>query len=450
MSARKTDPVDHIEFPRYSQSLLKASDACLRAGYLTAKQGRDGPSSHAMDRGSAFHAVVERMILDLLAAGERSYFSEGEPADASMVAAVVDEVLRDRTDLHLPVGEADAVRIMAFHTACTLTIDPEQVLGVERKFVMDVGGREVSGILDLALLTGPREAEVWDWKTSLAVPEADEYRHSFQPRMYATLLCFGQPVREVPCDCQWGMGPEPGDPVCEVCGGKGRVEEREPAIGAHIGYVRTREVYPRYLLESGEGLRERDHILSRTDLQDFRSDLERLVDRLDEARASGVFPAVPGSHCAICPAPHECPLPKELRDYSGAVNTMEQAAEMAAWSDFMGDRVRVVNRELRNFAAAHGGRIRYGRDLVRELVTVEGRAVKKAGGSSDWDGLVGAVERSAFEGEPFNVGEWIRPTASTNFKRRALTAAELDEEREEPVVVDERSADEKWGVDAPW
>ena len=436
-------------WPRYSQTLLRASDACLRAGYLTAKH-RDGVSSHALDRGSAFHAAAERMTLDLLAAGERSFFSESEPADASMVGALVDEVLRERRDLHVPAGEADAVRAMAFHLASTLVVEPEQVLGVERKFVMDVAGREVSGILDLALLTGPREAQVVDYKTSLAVPEADEYRHSFQPRLYAALLCFGQPVRSVPCDCQWGAGPEPGDPPCPGCEGRMFVEEREPAIGAHIGYVRTREVYPRYLLESGTGLRERDHILSRTDLADFMVDVQRLVERLDEARESGEFPAVPGSHCSICPAPHECPLPRELRDYSGAVNTMEQAAEMAAWADFMGDRVRVVNRELRNFAAAHGGRIRYGRDLVRELVSVEGRAVKKSKGSSDWDGLVEAVERSAFEGVPFNTAEWIRPTASVNFKRRALTAAELDEEREEPVVVDERSADEKWGVDAPW
>jgi hypothetical protein len=63
---------------------------------------------------------------------------------------------------------------------------------------------------------------------------------------------------------------------------------------------------------------------------------------------------------------------------------------------------------------------------------------------------VEAVDRAANFGEPFEVGEWIRPTASTQFKRRVLSAAELDEEADDGERVDERSADEKWGADAPF
>jgi hypothetical protein len=214
------------EWPeRYSQTFLRTADQCRRAGYLYVKHG-GGVPSHELHRGSAIHAVIERMIGDLLAQGERSMVGEDGQADGSMVSALVDEVLRENPGWVLPVGEADAVRVMAWHAANALTVDPERVLGVERKFVMDVAGRVVSGKLDLALLTDTRTAEVVDWKSSFFVPEADEYRKAFQPRFYAALLCFGFPVHDVPCQACGGL-PVVRDAPCSACGGRGA-----PGVGA--------------------------------------------------------------------------------------------------------------------------------------------------------------------------------------------------------------------------
>ena len=100
------------------------------------------------------------------------------------------------------------------------------------------------------------------------------------------------------------------------------------------------------------------------------------------------------------------------------INTPEQAAEAAMWADFTGDKVAAVNREVKNFAEHNGGRVRYGRDLVKEFVTVEGRAVKKKGRGSDWDGLVAAIEDAAQLGSPFDAEEWIN-RAVAGYTRRA-------------------------------
>jgi hypothetical protein len=456
IDTRNLPPVPQIDgWPaRYSQTLLGKADRCLRSAYLYVLY-HGGAPGHQLNRGSAAHAVFQRIIETLVEADERSLFAlqEGEDESkaasevASFTAAIVDEVLRERPDLHIPVGEADAVRVMAYHVGVALKLELEKVVGVERKFVMDIAGREVSGIVDFAQIDG-NTAEVWDWKTSWNRPEQDDYEKSFQPRLYALLLAFGQPVEKALCPSCEARDPERSG--CDTCDGTGVAEVRLPPIGEHLHWIRTREIYPRYLNEDGT-LQERANVLSRTDLHDFRSDLERLIAQLDQAHETGGFPAVSGHHCDICPAPSECPLPKHLREWAGAIETPEQAAEAAEWADHWNERVQKVNAELRRWAGENGGRIRYGTDLLREFVASQSRGVRRRGKKTDWEGFETAIKRAADGLEELDLDHWVKTSQSNSFKKRVLSAEELAAESSETGGShDEKSLDDRFGPEPPW
>lgn len=425
LNMRKLPPVEPIAFPdRYSQTLLRNANDCRRSGYLYARHSGGAPAT-PLDRGSAGHAVFEHMTLMLLESGERKLWAPGfeqdadgnlvgedpvsaQKAVASFTAEIVDEVLKGRPDLPLPVGERDAVRIMAYHWAVAMEIDPEKVVGVEQKFVLDVGGREVSGIVDLAQIA-EGVAEVVDYKTSLAVPDQGKYEKGFQAPLYAALLLFGQPVERI-----------------------GGVERRLDPIGERVQWVRTRELYPRFLRDDG-GLSGREQVLSRTEVRDFLVDVEALVVELDERRVSWDFPARPGSHCGICPARSECPLPAHLRSFAGEINTMPEAAEAAAKADTMRFALDALEKEIKIFAGAHGP-VRYGKDLVRRFEMSETRSVRRTKGRADWEGLEVAAVAAAELGEPFSIGDWVKHGQSQGFKRKVLSAEELAAEDDVEVV----------------
>lgn len=451
LSLRKQPLVPAVTLPdRFSQTLLAKADNCMRSAYLYVVHGGGVPGVQ-LDRGTAAHAVFERMTTTLLEREEPSFvgmverqlLEEGLDAKqaglgsvAALTAEIVDEVLRERPDLPLPVGDADAVREMAYHWAIGMAIDPAKIVGVERKFVMDIAGREVSGIVDLAAIAGD-VAQVDDYKSSFSVPDQEKYERGFQGKLYGGLLLFGHPVERVRCgDCNGvgvgdllvGPGVEPARAAiaCDSCGGRGYVERREPCIGGGVGYVRTRELYPRYLNDDGT-LRSRENVLSRAEVQDFLVDVERLVLRLEGAGKSLAFPARPGSHCSQCPARPECPLPAHLRSHAGEINSMGQASEAAAKADTMRNELDALEKELKGFANAHGP-IRYGVDLVRRFKASEGRSVKRVAGRAGWDELQQAAVNAAEFGEPFDIGEWVKPTRSMRFVREALTAEELEAE----------------------
>lgn len=471
---------------RYSQTLLKKADACLRSAWLYVKY-HGGAPGHQLDRGSLSHAVFQRMTEDLLEADEESYVSPAFTQDrhgvlveedpemaarqiASMTAEVVDEVARERTDLVVPFAEMEAVRVMAYHFALGWSINPATVAGVERKFILDVAGHEISGIVDFCTIDG-QLGGVDDFKTSWNRLEQGDYEDGFQGRLYALLLAFGQPVEKVHCgDCSgkgYTVSAGPGDATdrlpCRACGGvwqtaaepgrmgRGYVEVRLPPIGGHLQAIRTRELYPRFLERMPDGsvrLQQRENTLTRTNLSDFRRDLERMVAQLDEAQETGRFPAVAGGHCNECPASSECPLPAHLRDWQGAIDSPEQAAEAASWADTMGARVTKVNAEIKRWAGEHEGRVRYGADLVREFKASVTTSVRKSGGKSDWDGLRTAVKRAAELGEEFDEEYWIKQSSTNNFKKRTLSAEELAAETEEEKPV--QSLDERFGAEVPF
>lgn len=421
---RKLEPVEPIKVPsRFSMTMLQRDDVCPRSSYLGAKY-RNGPSSHPLDRGTLFHASAERLMADLMRSGERQLSPEDPAGAASMTAAIVDEVLRGRPDLVVPRAEVDAVREMMFHVACGYDVEPESIGGLELLMVLDLDcGWTVSGRLDLISLPSGELGQVDDWKTSQAMPAQEEYEHSLQPWVYAVLLCFGSPVRFEDCANCGGVGHAWfGDPSsttevpCDVCDGKGQVEVRGEPFGHGLKGVLAREIYPRPRLRDDGTLHRREMLLARTAIADFRADLERQCAVLGERFVSWDFPARSGSWCSICPAPHECPLPEELRDYAGTINTREQAEE--AWELALHAKARIaaVEREVKTYAKAHAVPIRVG-DEQWEWEPSEGRALRKNGRGSDWDGLQSAVVDAVEWGKPFDVRDWVKPTVSNGFKK---------------------------------
>lgn len=459
---RKLPAVEPIEPPsRFSQTLLAKHDDCPRSSYLYLKH-RGGTGAHNMDRGSLAHEVFERALKTLVATGERQFSPEDPEQAASMMAAIVDEVLRDRPDLVVPRREVDDVREMAYHWAVGYDVDPEHVAGIEQLMVLDLEcGWTISGKLDVIALPSVELGQVDDYKSGQALPTAEEYEGSVQPWVYAVLLLYGTPVTREGCySCEGGarvvyrcescggmddflpgVRPLPCTTCeqmteqelipCPRCDGKGYRETRgEPgALGGHLKGVLTREVYPRPKLRDDGTLHRRELLLARTAIADYRADLERMAFTLGERFKSWDFPARSsggsenGSWCSRCPAPHECPLPEQLRDFAGTVNTLDEATE--AWTKVQHDKARnaAIEREVKNFCKAHNATLVVGDQQWRWEPT-EGRALKKAGRGSDWDGLEVAVRNAAEYGEPFDVAQWVLPTTSNGFRKSKVTSGE--------------------------
>jgi hypothetical protein len=360
--------------------------------------------------------VLERALKTLVVRGERQFSPEDPEGAASIMHAFVDEVLREDPGLVVPRREVDAVRELAYHWAVGYDVDPEHVAGVERLMVLDLEcGVTVSGRLDVIVFPSAELGQVDDYKTGHHIPAQEEYEGSLQPWLYAALLCFGVPVDVLPCfNCDGGTAPIEGG--CPICDGTGRYEERGEPFGQHLNGVLARELYPHPRPREDGTLHRREMLLARTAIADFRADLERMAWRLSERFRSWDFPARAGSWCSTCPAPAECPLPARLRDYAGTINTTAQAEEAWARVQRVKARVAATEREVKNFAKAHDVPIRVGDEEWRWEPS-EGRALKKAGRGSDWDGLVAAIEESVQFGEPFDVSEWVKPTTSSGFRK---------------------------------
>ena len=422
---------------RLSQTALKHADACPRSGYLYLKH-RGGAANHPLDRGSALHVFAERMVLELIRQGERSLYAAqpGEDEDearrqvASLTHAMVGEILEERTDLVVPASEADAIRAMAYNLAVGFDVDPQTVVGVERMFGLEVGGWWVIGKIDLASLPGAHMAQVDDYKTSLHVPTQEEFESAFQTKLYALLLMFG-----VPLD---GDDLTPGE-----------------SVGEYLTHVRARMLYPRRLRQDGRVF-YRETTYSRLELEAFRGDVERLVGRVAHGIDTGDWPARYGPHCTECPAEPECPLPKHLRAFHGAINTDEQAGEALAWAMRMKDRVQSTEKEVREYVKAQG------RPLIVDGMSFGfevdvSRQLRRRGKHADWEGLEQGVMEAVQYGAPFAIEDYVMERASNKFKGRPIVADEMEigvsddgsgDERDPADV--ERERDERFGPNAPF
>lgn len=440
----------------FSQTLLKHANVCPRSAYLYLKY-RGGPPSMEMHRGSLFHIFAARLVVELIAREERSLLEAtgGNAGDvADITRAMMNAIVEEHPELTVSAEEMDVLRRCAFHLGAGLDVDPQTVLGLERRFELDLEGRRLVGVIDLLAMPDAVTLAIDDYKTTMAVLTEEQYATSFQHRDYALLALEGRPVEWVDCSGCWGKGVEyhDGDPrgeLCSLCKGKrgGWADTGEPGIAAHVRYVVCRELYPRVDLRPDGRLTHRAHTLSRTEVSEFRADLLRVVQRVERGVETGEWPAMRGSWCSECPAEMECPLPRHLRRYAGAVQTQEEASEALEWAEAMSARVAATRAEVRNFSKASGP-VRVG-NRVFDFRTSHYRELRKGKGRS-WDALEMAMSRHVRFGEPFLLEEWVKTTTKTEFKAVREEVADANDgagiERDDS----EGGRDERWGADAPF
>lgn len=401
LNLRDLPPVPPIEWykggRRMSQTLASRVNVCMRSAYLYAKHN-GGAGSHQLDRGTLVHEFWARMLVELVRRREPSLYVaavdedpvHAENAVASLTSAMVDEILRERPDLQPTLAEIDAARAMCFHLAVANDIDPETIIGIERKFVLELDcGVVVSGRVDVATSSEPGWAEVHDAKTTFNVATEEDF-DDFQVKLYLTLVALGRPVEK---------GPNGEEVLLEPLGGS-------------FNRFRGREVYPRprpYEHPDGRRtLKERgfEQVYTRTELHDFKNDLELLALRLLHGIETGKFPAIPGSHCSTCTSTPECPLPSHLRRYAGTILTPAQAAEAWAWAQTQKIRVAATEKEVKNFVKGEGPFV-LGDDAIGFTIVEKGMRFKQRKGKSLLPDLVEAAEARAKYGSEFKLEDYV-------------------------------------------
>ena len=417
---------------RVSQTFLRHYNGCPRSAFLYA-QFKGEASTPAMERGKGLHAICERAT--------RAALEQDEPViPPEVVKAIADEVLAD-PEFAIPVEEHDAIREMSYRWASETAFDPGAVVALESLFVLDLAGFQVRCKIDYAqLLEDGAAVYVADYKSSKAAPTLEDVSRkrpddtraakNFQLILYALVLAYGVPVRveEEPCGLcgDTGFAEDVGVPVvggCTVCDGRRviRYEVPEPfPVASRAQRFDLEFVYPAIEDREGKMLR-RGCDLSRRELDEYRASFEGLLARVAHSEESGDWPAVVSDMaCNECPASTCCPIPSELRDHRGAINTVEQCAEVAELQDRIAAESTAIRREIKAFCKAHGIDLRYG-GKVWEFVPVERVKV-------DRDALIAAARRAAEYGDPFDPADYTKVSIGTDFKSRDLTADEMAEE----------------------
>lgn len=408
---------------RVSQTMLRHFNGCPRAAYLYATTRGFGQTVE-MVRGSAYHAVKQRAVEAMIANGEALIPPE-------VVKAIVNEVL---AEFPVPFEEHDYMREMAYRWAGEWTVDPAQVVCVERLIVLKVGEWDVRCKVDFAETRSEgRVLYVADYKTARGAPGFEEIARkrkadgswaakSFQLILYALALAYGHPVRRVLCPTCQGtceVGELQSNGFYESCSDclSGKVDVVEPfPLGAGVERFDLEFVYPG--IEDGEGLMLRRPVsLTQLELHEYRESLVAKLAQLGEAERTGDWPAVVSdAACGECPAKLSCPIPVELRDYRGKINTLEEAMESAEVLDRRKDKDDALRRELKAFSKARGVNIPVGDD--REWA-FEVRPVEE---TRDKEGMWAAIDRATQYGEPFERSEFVVKRTSTNFvlRKRAV------------------------------
>jgi hypothetical protein len=425
---RRFKPVDApVSFDgRVSQTALRHYARCPRSAYLYQRYRGEG-SSPEMQRGSAVHAVHERAVRAMMDAREMAHRIGGE----------------------LVIPE-----------------DPNDVVSCETLFVLDIAGWQVRCRIDYAELRDDgASVYVADVKSAKGAPGYEEIARkrpdgtlaakSMQLILYALVLAYGVPVREwwEPCvDCDGEPSSQhlvTGEQGCEACSnrGGGRIEAPEPSpVAARAQRFDLEFVYPG--IEDREGkIVRRPVSLTRLELEEYRASLVGLLERLSNSEATGDWPAVASdAACAECPAKPECPIPSELRDHRGTINSLEDASEAAEALYREKALLAARQRELREFAKAHDVAVPFGLDMEWRLVYSEYEKVP------DRVAYEEAVMRAVEFGEPFDRARFVRVQGKTDFRPVQLTAGEI-EDRQRQEGSDghtEEDRDERWGASAPF
>jgi hypothetical protein len=421
---------------RVSQTMLRHYQACPRSGFLYA-QFKGEASTIEMVRGTAMHTVIERALALAVAKDEVAV-----PPD--VVKDIVNEVLAEQ---HVPFAEHDYLREACYRWGAEFAAKPQEVVAIESLIVLRVGGYDVRMRVDFAeLLDDGERVHVCDWKSSRSMPAQEDVARkrrdplpeggeaavflakNFQLVLYALGLAFGVPVRVEECLTCDGRGARGGEidsagwmeaVTCPSCKGSGVHEVPEPfSLAGRAQRFDLEFVYPG--IEFDGVMARRPMSLTRLELSEYMASLEGLLARVAHSEESGDWPAqVSDDGCGECPAASLCPIPAELRDHRGTINTVEQAAEAQEVLDRRRAEDAAISREIKAFCKAQGIDLRYGRDRVREWKTSEVTKI------SDRESMFAAMERAVRFGEPFDRGEFVSTKPSTGFNARTLTADEL-------------------------
>ncbi len=408
-------PADRRLNGRASQTMLRHYDRCPRSGYLYALYKGEAQTIE-MVRGSALHAVVERGTRHAM--GEGMQQAEGYvPGD--VVKVIVDEVL---AEYHVPLSEHDYIREMAYRWAGEFACKPAEVIACETLIVLQIDGWDVRMKVDFAeILERGGACHVVDYKSSRSMPTQEDVARkrpsaldaseagallakNFQLVLYALGLAFGTPVRIVD-----------GEEVPEPFPLAGQAQRFDLEF-----------VFPGIENKTDGMMGRRPMSLTRTELSEYMESLRALLKRLGNSEESGDWPAqVSDDACTECPARTLCPIPAELRDHRGTINTIEQAAEAQEKLDRVRAESDAISREIKAFCKAHNVDLRFGKDKVREWTVTETEKL------TDREGFILAAERAAEFGEPFERSRFIKTARGTGFSVRTLTADELAAEAAE-------------------
>lgn len=418
---------------KVSQTLLRHFNSCHRSGYLY-HETKGAVQTIEMLRGSAAHAIYER--------GTNLMIEQGEPIlPPELIKVIANEVL---AEYPLPIEEHDFVREQSYRWASEWTVDPGAVIACETLFVLELGGWQIRAKVDYSeLRAGGLQVYVADYKTGKGAPPYDDISRkrpdktiaakNFQLILYALAVVFGHPVvvEWVPCDCQTRDGAIAAAqwdqcPICE--GRKGeRVETVEPfPVAPRAQEVIAEFIYP--AIEDGEGLMLRRTMgLTRLELDEYRESMLAIVTQLQRAEETGDWPAIVSDlACDQCPAKMRCPIPTDLRDRRGEVNTMEELVEACERYFVEGKQREAMRKEIKSTAKALGGpraRVRFGKDRVWEIGDL-----RESLTIADKDGMWAAVERAVNEGVPFERSDFEKVGKTTPFAERTLSEDELAEE----------------------
>lgn len=411
-------PDELVGFERVTQTFLRHENNCPRSGYLYLLTN-GGAAGHELERGSAIHEIAERGTRVLLDEGAVYFNEKGQEVVDLLPPDVVKDIANEvLADMHVPFEEHDYVRECAHRWATDMAprIDPREVASCETLFVWEIAGFTVRAKIDLALLKDEGAAiEIYDYKSSRHLPSYEEISRkrpfednsyaakNYQLILYALISAFGVPVR-----------------VTEQLGE--RIETPEPfPVAGQAQDFRLHFAYPGIETKDGT-MAMRDVTLTRLELYEYRESFVGQLKRIAEAQQTGEWPAVAGSHCSECPAQMLCPIPAELRDYAGTINTPEQAAEALE----VYERQQAIQdarlKEIKAFVKGQPGKqVRFGRDRVAEFKYTEADKI------SDKDGMFDAVERAVRYGQPFERSSYVKTSGSTRFGIRTVDAEEADE-----------------------
>lgn len=389
-----------------SQTMLRHFNGCPRSAYLYT-YFKGVPQSVEMVRGSALHEICERCT-------RAAIENDAVSIPWELAKPIADEVI---AEYPLAIEEHDYVREMAWRWAENTTFDPPNEVACETLFVWDVAGWQVRCKIDRAVLAdeGVR-CIINDYKSSRAAVTYEDISRlrpgtitraakAFQLILYACCVAFGVPVRE---SVEFGERVE----TPEMFGIAGQVQDFDLAF-----------VYPG--IRAGDGMLDRVVTLTRRELEDYRVSIVGILGRLGEAEREGDWPAVVSdSACSECPASVLCPIPEEIRDMRGTINTMAEAADVAEAEEIRKKRGAATQKELKAFAKRFG-EIRYGLNKAMRFSSSTSVRIE------DKDAMFDAVERAAEYGETFDRGLYMKEVTSNKFGPETLAADEINDEEED-------------------